>query len=111
MKKQVLSALVILGLSAGGAFAQEFTNVPKAAPQAIPPRPAIEEGSNSSILHKVFTAPRKYQLVNPGAPASYGSGQQVVAADSRLTSGRPAIDPRDTSGKPVLYWKVLSFTF
>jgi hypothetical protein len=111
MKKHLLFALAMLGFTAGGAFAQEFTNVPKAAPQAIPPRPAIEEGSNSSILHKVFTAPRKYQLVNPGAPATYGSGQQVVSADSRLTSGRPATDPRDTSGKQTLYWKVLSFAF
>jgi hypothetical protein len=111
MKKHLLSALVFLGLSAGGAFAQEFTNVPKAPPQAIPPRPAVEEGSNSSILHKVFTAPRKYQLVNPGAPASYGSGQQVIVADSRDTSGRPTLDPRVTSGKPTLYWKLLSFAF
>ncbi len=111
MKKHLLFALAMLGSTAGGAFAQEFTNVPKVAPQAIPPRPAIEEGSNSSILHKVFTAPRKYQLVNPGAPATYGSGQQVVSADSRLTSGRPATDPRETSGKPVLYWRVLSFAF
>ena len=111
MKKHLLLAFAGLSLTAGGAFAQEFTNVPRAAPQPIPPRPAIEEGSNSSILHKVFTAPRKYQLVNPGAPATYGSGQQVVAADSKDTSGRPTLDPRDTSGKPVLYWKLLSFTF
>src|SRR4029077_10465777 len=111
MKKQLLSALALLGLSAGGAFAQEFTNIPRAAPQAIRPRPAIEEGSNSSILHKVFTTPRRYQLVNPGAPASYGSGQQVISADSRYTSGRPSLDPRDTSGKPVLYWRALSFAF
>lgn len=111
MKKHLLFALAVLGLTAGGAFAQEFTNVPKAAPQPVPPRPAIEEGSNSSILHKVFTAPRKYQLVNPGAPASYGSGQQVVVADSRDASGRPATDPRDTSGKQTLYWKVLSIPF
>ncbi len=111
MKKNVLFALAFLGFSAGAAFAQEFTNVPKYAPQAIPPRPAVEEGSNSSILHKVFTSPRKYQLVNPGAPASYGSGQQVVSADVRDTSGRPALDPRDTSGKPVLYWKLFSITF
>jgi hypothetical protein len=111
MKKQLLSALVLLGLSAGGAFAQEFTNVPKVAPQAIPPRPAIEDGSNSSILHKVFTAPRKYQLVNPGAPTSYGSGQQVVSADSRDTSARPALDPRVTSGRPSLYWKLFSIAF
>jgi hypothetical protein len=111
MKKSLLLALIILGLTAGGAFAQQFTNVPKAAPQPIPPRASVEEGSNSSILHKVFTAPRKYQLVNPGAPASYGSGQQVVVADSRDVSGRPATDPRDTSGKTTLYWKLFSITF
>jgi hypothetical protein len=111
MKKHLLFALATLGFTAGAAFAQEFTNVPRVAPQAIPPRPAIEEGSNSSILHKVFTAPRRYQLVNPGAPASYGSGQQVIAHDSRLTSGRPALDPRETSGKPILYWRVLSIPF
>src|SRR5690348_17539416 len=111
MKKGLLLGLVLFCLSAGGAFAQEFTTTPKVRPQPVPPRPAIEEGSNSSILHKVFTAPRKYQLVNPGAPASYGSGQQVISADSRYTSGRPTLDPRDTSGKPVLYWRVLSFAF
>jgi hypothetical protein len=111
MKKHLLFGFAALSLTAGGAFAQEFTNVPKAAPQPIHPRPAIEEGSNSSILHKVFTAPRRYQLVNPGAPASYGSGQQVVVADTREFSGRPATDPRDTSGKQTLYWKLLSLPF
>src|SRR5258708_19703561 len=102
MKKHLLFALAMLGSTAGGAFAQEFTNVPKVAPQAIPPRPAIEEGSNSRILHNLFTPPRKYQLVNPGAPATYVSGQQVSSADSRLPSRGPATYPRYTTVKPVL---------
>jgi hypothetical protein len=100
MKKGLLLGLVLFGLSAGGAFAQEFTATPRnVRPQPVPPRPAVEEGSNSSILNKVFTAPRKYQLLNPGAPESYGSGQQVILANP--------MDPRE---KPNV-WKLFSFTF
>jgi hypothetical protein len=99
MKKGLLLGLVLFCLSAGGAFAQEFTTTPKVRPQPVPPRPAVEEGSNSSILHKVFTAPRKYQLLNPWAPESYGSGQQVILANP--------MDPRE---KPNV-WKLFSFTF
>jgi hypothetical protein len=99
MKKGLLLGLVLFGLSAGGAFAQEFTTTPRVRPQPVPPRPAVEEGSNSSVLHKVFTAPRKYQLLNPGAPASYGSGQEVILAN-----------PMDTREKPNV-WKFFSFTF
>ena len=100
MKKGLLLGLVLFCLSAGGAFAQEFTATPRnVRPQPVPPRPAVEEGSNSSILHKVFTAPRKYQLLNPGAPETYGSGQQVILANP--------MDPRE---KPNV-WKLFSFTF
>lgn len=100
MKKGLLLGLVLFCLSAGGAFAQEFTATPRnVRPQPVPPRPAVEEGSNSSILHKVFTAPRKYQLLNPGAPESYGSGQQVILAN-----------PMDTRERPNV-WKLFSLTF
>lgn len=100
MKKGLLLGLVLFCLSAGGAFAQEFTATPRnVRPQPVPPRPAVEEGSNSSILNKVFTAPRKYQLLNPGAPETYGSGQQVILANP--------MDPRE---KPNV-WKLFSFTF
>jgi hypothetical protein len=99
MKKGFLLGLILLCVSAGGAFAQEFTTTPKVRPQPVPPRPAVEEGSNSSILNKVFTAPRKYQLLNPGAPESYGSGQQVILAN-----------PMDPKERPNV-WKLFSFTF
>jgi hypothetical protein len=104
MKKGLLLGLVLFCLSAGGAFAQEFTATPRnVRPQPVPPRPAVEEGSNSSILNKVFTAPRKYQLLNPGAPESYGSGQQVI-----LSNPLDAINNKQE--KPNV-WKLFSFTF
>ena len=112
MKKGFLLGLILFCLSAGGAFAQtqEFTATPRVRPQPIPPRPAVEEGSDSSITHKLFTAPKKYQLLNPGAPGSYGSGQQVV-----LTNPLDAIDNTNNRGnnrrdRPDV-WKVFSFTF
>jgi len=83
MQKGFLLGLIVFCLSAGGALAQEFTATPRVRPQPIPPRPAIEENSNSSVLHKLFTTQKPLQLINPFAPASYGSGSQVILA-SRL---------------------------
>jgi hypothetical protein len=103
MKKGFLLGSILFCLSAGGAFAQEFTSTPKVRPQPIPPRPAVEEGSDSSILHKWFTTPKKYQLLNPGAPASYGSGQQVI-----LSNPLDAVNNKQE--KPNV-WKLFSFTF
>ena len=99
MKKGFLLGLALFCLSAGGAFAQEFTATPKVRPQTIPPRPAVEENSNSSILHKIFTSQKKWNLVNPGASQRYGSGQEVVLAN-----------PMDPKERPNV-WKLLSFNF
>ena len=109
MKKGFLLGLVLVCLSAGGAFAQEFTATPKVRPQPVPPRPAIEEGSNTSVLHKVFTTPRKYQLINPGAPESYGSGQQVVLSNPLDALNRYNRGNNRREQPSVL--KFLSFTF
>ncbi|HXM02910.1 MAG TPA: hypothetical protein VN939_09930 [Chthoniobacterales bacterium] len=99
MKKGFLLGLILFCLSASGAFAQEFTATPKVRPQPVPPRPAVEEGSNSSILHKLFTTQKKYQLLNPGAASSYGSGQEVILAN-----------PMDPKERPNV-WKLFSLTF
>ena len=94
----LLFSLVVLG---SGAFAQtrEFRTTPRVAPQPEPPRAAIEQNSNSSIVRKFVAAPNKLQLINPLAPRRYGSGEQVVAADRRT---------RDERGR---FWRVLSITF
>ena len=110
MKKGFLLGLVLVCLSAGGVFAQEFTATPKVRPQPVPPRPAIEEGSNSSVLHKVFTAPKKYQLLNPGAPESYGSGQQVVLANPLDTINNINNRGDNRRERPSVL-KFFSFTF
>jgi hypothetical protein len=109
MKKGFLLGLVLFCLSTGAAFAQEFTATPRVRPQPIPPRPRIEEGSDSSVLHKVFTAPRKYQLINPGAPESYGSGQQVVLANPLDTPNNK--NRGENRGERPYVLKFLSFTF
>jgi len=103
MKKGLLLGVTIFCLSAGGALAQEFTTTPKVRPQPVPPGPSLEENSNTSILHKVFTTQRRYQLINPGAPASYGSGEQVI-----LANPMDAINGRRE--RPNV-WKFFSFTF
>jgi hypothetical protein len=103
MQKGFLLGLILFCLSTGGALAQEFTTTPRVRPQPIPPRPAIEDNSNSSVLHKVFTTRNRLQLINPGAPASYGSGSQVILA-SRLD----AINNRPERPNVI---KFLSFDF
>ena len=66
MKKGLLLGLVLFCLSAGGAFAQEFTATPRnVRPQPVPPRPAVEEGSNSEHLEQGFYGPAKISTSEP----------------------------------------------
>jgi len=44
--------------------------------QAVETRPSIE-----GIVKNVFETRRPWQMVNPAAPAHYGSGQRVVSKD------------------------------
>jgi hypothetical protein len=99
MKRLLLLFLSVIAVSAGAAFGQEFRTTPRVAPQPVPPRPLIEQNSNSSIVRKFWYAPNKLQLVNPFAPREYGSGEQVLAVDMQDPQGRPK------------FWKVISITF
>jgi hypothetical protein len=99
MKRSLLIATVLITLSAGAAFAQEFRTTPRVAPEPIPPRPPAEQDSNSDFVKKLRQAPNKFQLFNPFAPQRYGSGAQVVTTD-----------PRDPQQKPR-YWRLFSIAF
>jgi hypothetical protein len=99
MKRLLLCFLSAIAVSAGAAFGQEFRTTPRVSPQPVPPRPLIEQNSNSSIFRKFWYAPNKLQLVNPFAPREYGSGEEVLAADMRDPKERPK------------FWKVFSITF
>ena len=89
MKKYLTVVSVSFLITAGAAFAQEFTTSPRVAPQPQPPRPLVEQNSNSSWFKKFQAAPNKLQLLNPAAPRQYGSGEQVVVADTLDPKQRP----------------------
>jgi hypothetical protein len=76
-------------ITAGAALAQQFTTSPRVTPQPVPSRPSVEQNSNSSWFKKFQAAPNKLQLINPAAPRQYGSGEQVVIADTQDPMERP----------------------
>jgi hypothetical protein len=89
MRKFLTTVFAGFLMTAGAAFAQEFTTTPRVVPQPEPPRPPVEQNSNSSWFKKFVAAPNKLQLVNPWAPRQYGSGEQVVVADPQDPKQRP----------------------
>ena len=89
MRKHSIAVCAICAVTAGVGLAQEFTATPRVAPQPGPQRPSVERNSNSSWFKKFVAAPNKLQLLNPGAPPQYGSGQQVVVANPRDPKLRP----------------------
>jgi hypothetical protein len=100
--KQGLKLLVFgLAMSGGVAMAQEFTTRPRRPipPEVAQPRSPIEQNSNSDIVTKFRRAHNKLQLVNPFAPAEYGSGEQVLVAEAREPQPRPK------------FWRLIGFSF
>jgi hypothetical protein len=89
MKRFLIYGCASLMMSAGAAFAQQFTTTPRVVPQPQPSRPAVEQNSNSSWYKKFMAAPNKLQLLNPFAPRQYGSGEQVVVANPQDPKERP----------------------
>ena len=89
MKKLLIVVSASVSITAGTALAQEFTTTPRVAPQPEPPRPLVEQNSNSSWFKKFQATPNKLQLLNPNAPRQYGSGEQVVVADPQDPKEKP----------------------
>lgn len=89
MRRFLITIFASLAMSDGLALAQEFTTSPRVAPQPGPPRPPVEQNSNSSWFKKFVAAPNKLQLINPFAPRQYGSGEQVVVANPQDPKERP----------------------
>ena len=89
MKKYLTVVSASLWITASAALAQQFTTTPRVPPEAGVPRPLVEQNSNSSWFKKFQAAPNKLQLLNPAAPRQYGSGEQVVVADTLDPKERP----------------------
>ena len=89
MKRYLFVVFASFLITASAALAQQFTTSPRVPPQAGVPRPLVEQNSNSSWFKKFQAAPNKLQLLNPAAPRQYGSGEQVVVADTLDPKERP----------------------
>jgi len=75
-----MKAALIFILFASASMAQEFL-APQGprreiVPIAVEPKPGIE-----GILKDIFVTRKPWQVVNPLAPASYGSGAKLVSRD------------------------------
>ena len=67
-------------LFAGTLSAQEFVAPEAERREVVPAEPARQRPTIEGIVKEVFTK-KPWQLVNPIAPASYGSGEKMVSKD------------------------------
>ncbi len=78
--QRYLIALLLMGL-APLIHAQDFSAAKPAPRQIVPvtvvqPKPSIE-----GIVKDIFVTKKPWQLVNPVAPAKYGTGEKLVSKD------------------------------
>lgn len=77
--------LAVLGLSllGGSAFAQSFVfPVPSKKQEVVPVQKITPKPSIEGIVKEIFVTKKPWQLVNPAAPAHYGTGEKMVSKDS-----------------------------
>jgi hypothetical protein len=79
MSKTLKIAMIGL-LSAGSLYAQEFIVTEEDRPEIVPVEDGRLRPTVEGVVREVFTR-KPWQMVNPAAPAQYGSGQRVVSKD------------------------------
>jgi hypothetical protein len=83
---KALKTLVIGLLFGGSLSAQEFIAPEEERREIVPVEPVQQRPTIEGIVKEVFTK-KPWQLVNPVAPAHYGSGKRMVSKD--FGSGTP----------------------
>ena len=78
MKVRALAAIFALGLAS--TWAQDFVAPLPEGREVVPVEPTELRPSIEGIVRDLFTK-KPWQLVNPAAPASYGSGERRVSKD------------------------------
>jgi hypothetical protein len=78
---KALKILVIGLLFAGSLSAQEFIAPVEERREIVPVAPPQLRPTIEGIVKEIFTTKRPWQLVNPAAPAHYGSGKRMVSKD------------------------------
>lgn len=77
-----LLTLLALPVAFSAVYAQDFV-APEADRREISPERIIEQRpSPEGIVKDIFVTRKPWQLVNPAAPAEYGSGQKFVSKDT-----------------------------
>ncbi len=79
------TSLAVIGMTlvSGALYAQDFT-VRQTRPEQIEPNVVVvtPKPSIEGIVKEIFVTKKPWQMVNPAAPASYGSGQKNISKDS-----------------------------
>jgi hypothetical protein len=78
--KTALRTLVIGILAAGTLSAQEFVAPEAQRREVAPSQPVQQRPTIEGLVKEVFTK-KPWQLVNPAAPASAGTGERLVSKD------------------------------
>ena len=77
---KALKTLVIGLLFGGSLSAQEFIAPEQEPSEIVPVEPVQQRPTIEGIVKEVFTK-KPWQVVNPAAPAQYGSGKKMVSKD------------------------------
>ena len=77
---KALKTLVIGLLFGGSLYAQEFIAPEEEPTEIVPVEPVQQRPTIEGIVKEVFTK-KPWQVVNPAAPARYGSGKKMVSKD------------------------------
>lgn len=74
-------AALCLALSSGALCAQEFVAPAPSRHEIVRVVPVTPKPSIEGIVKEIFETKKPWQLVNPLAPKSYGSGEKNVSKD------------------------------
>lgn len=78
--RKMLAILLLLGAGTV-AEAQEFVAPPPSKREIAPPAEPRPRMNIEGIVKQIFVDKKPWQLVNPAAPAKYGTGEKMVSKD------------------------------
>ena len=78
-----IPVLILVGAfaSAGVLSAQDFVAPQQPRREIVPEEVVTPKPSIEGIVKDIFVNRKPWQMVNPAAPASYGSGEKMVSKD------------------------------
>lgn len=75
-------AVLLLSLTGSALMAQDFVAPKPKQVDNLPVTKVEPKVSIEGIVKEIFVTKKPWQLVNPAAPAHYGTGEKMVSKDS-----------------------------